>query len=89
VMRDSGGFGSAVDDEEVAEARLEVARHDGVHLGPEGTACFVAYRQELKRGRINPKDRVVLFNCASGLKSEMPPMTRHLDRHAKIDFKSL
>ena len=89
VMRDSGGFGSAVDDDEVAEARLEVAREDGVHLGPEGTACLVAYRQELKRGRVGPDDRVVLFNCASGLKSDMPPMTRHLDRHAPIDFKTL
>ncbi|MEM9682501.1 MAG: threonine synthase [Pseudomonadota bacterium] len=84
TMRDSGGFGSAVDDDEVEDARLEVARADGVHLGPEGAACFVAYRQELARGRIGANDRVVLFNCASGLKSEMPAVSRTLDRHAAV-----
>jgi threonine synthase len=89
AMRESGGFGSAVDDDEVAEARAEVARTDGVHLGPEGAACFTAYRQELARGRVGAKDRVVLFNCASGLKSDMPldpALVRTLDHFAPIDF---
>jgi threonine synthase len=89
AMRESGGFGSAVDDDEAEAARGEVARADGVHLGPEGAACFTAWRQELKRGRVKPADRVVLFNCASGLKSDMPPVDRRLDRFAPIDFKSL
>jgi threonine synthase len=89
AMRKSGGFGSAVDDDEAEAARAEVARADGVHLGPEGAACFVAYRQELRRGRVKPDDRVVLFNCASGLKSQMPPAGRPLDRFAPIDFATL
>ena len=89
AMRESGGFGSAVDDGEAEAARAEVARADGVHLGPEGAACFVAYCQELRRGRVNPGDRAVLFNCASGLKSEMPPAGRPLDRFAPIDFSAL
>ncbi len=89
AMRESGGFGSAVDDDEAEAARAEVASADGVHLGPEGAACFTAYRQELARGRVGPRDRVVLFNCASGLKSEMPPVDRRLDRFAPIDFKAL
>jgi len=89
AMGDSGGFGSAVDDDEAEAARGEVARADGVHLGPEGAACFVAYRQELACGRVGQNDRVVLFNCASGLKSEMPPVDRRLDRFAPIDFKAL
>jgi len=76
-------------DDEAEAARGEVARTDGVHLGPEGAACFTAYRQELKRGRVGPRDRVVLFNCASGLKSDMPPVDRRLDRFAPIDFRSL
>ena len=86
VMRESGGFGSAVDDDEVEAARAEIAHTDGLHLGPEGTACFVAYRQELRRGRVAADDRVVLFNCASGLKSDMPPVDGRLDRHGAIDF---
>jgi threonine synthase len=89
AMRESGGFGSAVDDGEAEAARAEVASADGVHLGPEGAACFTAYRQELRRGRVGPRDRVVLFNCASGLKSEMPPVDRRLDRFKPIDFATL
>jgi threonine synthase len=89
AMRESGGFGSAVDDAEAEAARAEVARADGLHLGPEGAACFVACRQELRRGRIGPSDRVVLFNCASGLKSDMPPAGQPLDRFAPIDFAAL
>ncbi len=89
VLYESDGFGSAVDDDEVEDLRMEVAAADGVHLGPEGAACFAAYRQELARGRVSPKERVVLFNCASGLKSEMPPMTRTLDRTEPIDFDTL
>ena len=89
VMRDSGGFGSAVDDDEVAEARQEVAQTEGFHLGPEGAACFVAYRQELQHGRVEPSDRVVLFNCGNGLKSDMPAMDRRLDRHGAVDFAAM
>jgi threonine synthase len=89
VLYESNGFGSAVDDDEVEALRAEIAAADGLHLGPEGAACFAAYRQELARGRVSPKDRVVLFNCASGHKSEMPPMTRALDRTKPIDFDAL
>jgi threonine synthase len=89
AMRDSGGFGSAVDDDAVEPARAEAAQRDGVHLGPEGAACLVAYRQEFARGRVTPGERAVLFNCASGLKSPMPldpARVRTLDRFAPIDF---
>lgn len=89
VLYDSKGFGTMVDDEEVAAARVKIAREDGLHLSPEGAACFVAYRQELATGRVKPSDRVVLFNCASGLKSEMAPVEQRLDRTSRIDFSAL
>ena len=41
-------------------------------LCPEGAATLAAYRQALADGRIGHDDEVVLFNCASGLKYEMP-----------------
>ena len=82
-------LGSAVDDDEVAAARQEIAQTEGFHLGPEGAACFVAYRQELKRGRVGSADRVVLFNCGNGLKSEMPAMDQRLDRHGALDFAAM
>jgi threonine synthase len=89
VLRESDGFGIAVRDEEVEPARAEFAASDGIHLCPEGAATFLAYKQALTEGRVRKTDRVVLFNCATGLKYPMPPVTRTLDRHQRIDYASL
>jgi len=89
VLRESGGFGIAVRDDEVEPARAEFAASDGIHLCPEGAATFLAYKQALADGRVRRTDRVVLFNCATGLKYPMPPVTRTLDRHQPIDYDSL
>ena len=43
AIYDSGGFAMAVDDRDVVEARAEIARREGLHLCPEGAACYVAY----------------------------------------------
>ena len=89
AIYESGGFATAVSDEAVVVARSEVAREEGLHLGPEGAACYAAYRQELAAGRFGRNDRAVLFNCGNGLKSDMPAMDRHIDRHKPIDFTSM
>jgi threonine synthase len=89
VLRESDGFGIAVRDDEVEPARAEFAASDGIHLCPEGAATFLAYKQALADGRVRKTDRVVLFNCATGLKYPMPPVTRTLDRHQPIDYNSL
>lgn len=89
VLRESGGFGVMVDDAEVEPAREEMAATEGIHLCPEGAATLVVYRKALAAGRISARDRVVLFNCATGLKYPMPAVTRRLDRHAPIDYAEL
>lgn len=89
VLRQSQGFAIAIDDDEVEPARAELAAADGIHLCPEGAATLVAYRQALAQGRIGKSNRAILFNCASGLKYPMPPVTRTLDRHQPIDYFSL
>ena len=89
VLRESDGFGIAIRDDEVEPARAEFAASDGIHLCPEGAATFLAYKQALTDGRVRKTDRVVLFNCATGLKYPMPPVTRTLDRHQPIDYNSL
>ncbi|MBO44842.1 MAG: threonine synthase [Rhodospirillaceae bacterium] len=89
VMRDSDGFGVMVSDDDVSDTRAMVAREEGFHLGPEGAACLVAYRQALKAGRITKSDQAIIFNCGNGLKSDLPPMDRSIDRHETIDFGSL
>jgi threonine synthase len=89
ALRESNGFGITIDDAEVEPAREEMAAADGIHLCPEGAATLVAYRKALAAGRISRAHRVVLFNCATGLKYPMPPVTRRLDRHAPIDYAGL
>jgi threonine synthase len=89
AVRESGGFAMAVSDEAITRALDEVARVDGLLLCPEAAATYAAYAQALADGRVNRDDRVVLFNCATGLKYPLPPMERVLDRHAPIDFAAL
>ena len=43
----------------------------------------------LADGRVKKNDRVMLFNCATGLKYPMPKVTRTLDRHKPIDYAKL
>jgi threonine synthase len=89
AVRDSGGFAIAVADEDILAARDEVAREEGLLLCPEGAATFVGYKQALADGRVQRDERVVLYNCATGLKYPMPPVARKLDHTGKIDFAAL
>ena len=89
AVRASGGFAVAVDDEAILAARRQAAEQEGLLLCPEGAATLAAYQQEVARGRISPDEMAVLFNCASGLKYELPPMTRTLDCARPIDFAVL
>jgi threonine synthase len=79
ALRDSHGFALAVTDEKIEEARRHVGAADGLLLSPEGAATYAAYLEAAETGRIAPTDRVVLFNCASGLKYPMPPVTQRID----------
>jgi threonine synthase len=89
AVRQSGGYAIAVDDDAITESLDEVAKRDGLLLCPEGAATHAAYRKSLREGRIKPGDRVVLYNCASGLKYPLPPAENRLDLNSKIDFAKL
>jgi threonine synthase len=89
AVRESGGFAMAVSDAELTAAVEEAARADGLLLCPEGGATLAACEKALREGLIASTDRVVLFNCATGLKYPMPDESRRLDRHAPIDFARL
>jgi threonine synthase len=89
AVRESGGFALAVPDEEITAAVEEVAREDGLLLCPEGGATVAAYKRSLAEGRVRRDERVVLFNCATGLKYPMPSVQQSLDRTAAIDFAAL
>src|SRR5271167_1071256 len=89
AVRESKGFAIAVTDEKISSALNEVAREEGLLLCPEGAATYAAYQQSLADGRVSRTDRVMLFNCATGLKYPLPPVTRTLDRFKPIDYASL
>jgi threonine synthase len=67
----------------------EAARTDGLLLCPEGGATLAACEKAMREGLISASDRVVLFNCATGLKYPMPDASRRLDRHSPVAFESL
>lgn len=86
AVNESGGFAIAVDDDAIMAASAEVAATEGLMLCPEGAATYAAWKQSCADGTISPDDTAVLFNCATGLKYPMPPVTTVLDRHAEIDW---
>ena len=79
ALRESGGFALAVSDERIEAARTHVGAADGLLMSPEGAATYAAYLEAARSGRIAATDEVVLFNCASGLKYPMPPVTERMD----------
>jgi threonine synthase len=85
ALRESGGFALAVSDEKIEAARAHVGAADGLLLSPEGAATYAAYLEAAGSGLIAATDEVVLFNCASGLKYPMPPVTQHMDLHKPFE----
>jgi len=88
AVRASGGAALAVSDDAIVAA-VDEAAGDGLLLCPEGGATLAAYDRALAEGMVGPDDRVVLFNCATGLKYPMPDKSKTLDRHAPIDLAGL
>ncbi len=89
AVRESGGFAIAVEDDVIARAWRHVAKEEGLLLCPEGAATYAAYEQALADGRVRPDERVVLFNCASGLKYPMPEAGRRLELGNAVDWQEL
>ncbi len=86
AIRESKGFALAVEDSDILDAVSHVAGRDGFLLSPEGAATYVAYRTAAERGLISPTDKVILFNCATGLKYPMPPSNERIDIRGPVDI---
>ena len=89
AVRESDGFAVAVSDDAILQAQAECGRDEGLLLCPEGAATLAAMIKAKDEGRIGASDRVVLFNCGSGLKYPMPAADAALDRHGEIDYAAL
>jgi threonine synthase len=63
-----------------------VAKKDGLLLCPEGAATAAGYQIALEKKIINEDEKVVLFNCASGLKYPMPDSNQTIDKNSSIKY---
>jgi threonine synthase len=68
AIKQSDGMAISVTDDELLAGARELARREGIFAAPEGGACVPALRKLLERGKIGPRERVVLFNTGSGIK---------------------
>jgi threonine synthase len=89
AIRESNGFAIAVDDDAILAARDEVASCEGLLMCPEGAATYAAYTVALASGRVAAEESVVLFNCAIGVKYELPGVRDHLNCNSGIDYDRL
>ena len=88
AVRESNGFAIAVADADIQQAVHDVGRKEGLLLCPEGGATLAAYRKARAEGLVKPEDRVMLFNCSTGLKYPLPDLSQALDV-TSIDWKAL
>ena len=86
ALRESNGFAIEVSDLQILSAQSHFAQSEGVLTCPEGAATAAAYQKALSNGNISKDEIAVLFNCATGLKYPMPPVTNHLDITKNVDY---
>ena len=70
----------------IIKARDFVSKTEGTLLCPEGAATLAAFQKSLSEGLISNDDRVVLFNCASGLKYSLPETKSKLNKDQPVDY---
>ena len=68
AIRESGGCALSVTDEELMADVDEMAAHTGIFPAPEGAATFSCLKHLVAQGKVQPNERVVLFNTGTGLK---------------------
>ncbi|GAA4016052.1 threonine synthase [Hymenobacter fastidiosus] len=68
VLRESQGTVVSVADAEMVEGMRELARLEGLFVAPEGGAIWMAARQLLQSGWLQPEERILLLNTGSAQK---------------------
>jgi threonine synthase len=68
AMRDSGGCGVKVSDEQIVAAIGRLARSTGVFVEPAGAAPFAGFVKQCENSAIKPDERALLMLTGNGLK---------------------
>ena len=68
TITESNGMALAVSDKEITDAQRILGYKEGILTAPEGAATFAALIRLKEQGKINPDERILIFNTASGLK---------------------
>jgi threonine synthase len=68
ILRKSNGCAVAINDDEMIQIVREIGSKEGLFVAPEGAACFVALKKLRASGKIDIRERVVIFNTGSGIK---------------------
>ncbi|MCG8458188.1 MAG: pyridoxal-phosphate dependent enzyme, partial [Holophagales bacterium] len=68
TLYESGGRAVAVSDDAIVDAVSRLAREEGLDASPEGAATVAGLELLVELGEVDPEERVVLFNCGTGLK---------------------
>jgi threonine synthase len=68
AIRDSGGCGVKVSDEEIITAISRLARSTGVFAEPAGAAAFAGFIKHCETGAIKPDESALLMLTGNGLK---------------------
>jgi threonine synthase len=79
AIRESHGDGVTVNDRELVDAMVELARHEGVSASPEGAAPFAAVGVLARERRIQPGETVLLYNTGSGIPFSVAQLRESLD----------
>jgi threonine synthase len=68
ALRETGGLGVRVSDEEILAAIAELGRTAGIFAEPAGATTLAGLRRALRDGTLSREGRIVLLVTGSGLK---------------------
>src|SRR5207249_9750345 len=70
VMRETGGWGEDVSDEEIQEAMLLLAQTEGIFAETAGGVTLAVTRKLIEQGRIRRYEEIVICISGNGLKTQ-------------------
>jgi threonine synthase len=68
AVQNSGGYGIAVDDDEILTAQKMLSSHSGIFSEPAAAAAFAGLTKDVEKGGIKDGERVVVLITGTGLK---------------------